>query len=137
MEPYVPPDTLGGKKVLKLPNPEDDYTRTTQPVLSLTGNKFAWLPERREGHSKLYAADVVTGKLEGDIEMLPNSRAIDISPDGSLVLVAVTKEYSRDNVKARRLEVYSIPQKKHVLAWKVEAPPTWWEGAPTAALPES
>lgn len=121
MEPIVRPDSVERKKAIKLPNPEDSFISGTQPVLSLTGNKFGWLPEVREGHSKLFAADVATGKLEGDIEVLPNSRAVDISPDGSLVLVAVTKEFSRENFKARRLEVYSIPWKKHVLAWKVEA----------------
>lgn len=124
MEPIVRPESVKRDKVIKLPNPEDNFGHSTQPVLSLSGNKFAWLPEVREGHSKLFAADVASGKLEGDIEMLPNSRALDISPDGSLVLVAVTKEHSRDNVKARRLEIYSIPLKKHVLAWKLEAAAT-------------
>lgn len=123
MEPIVRPEAAKREKPIKLPNPEDSFIHGTQPVLSLSGNKFAWLPELSKGHSKLFAADVANGKLEGDIEVLPNSRALDISPDGSLVLVAITKEHSRDNAKAKRLEVYSIPQKKHVLAWKVEAPP--------------
>jgi hypothetical protein len=123
MEPIIRPESVKRDKAIKLPNPEDSFIHGTQPVLSLSGNKFAWLPELREGHSKLFAADVANGKLEGDIEVLPNSRAVDISPDGSLVLVAVSKDFSRDNAKARRLEVYSIPLKKHVLAWKVETPP--------------
>jgi WD40 repeat protein len=132
MEPIVRPEAAKREKTIKLPNPEDSFIHGTQPVLSLSGSKFAWLPELREGHSKLFAADVSTAKLEGDIEVLPNSRALDISPDGSLVLVAVTKEFSRDNAKARRLEVYSIPLKKHVLAWKVESAQTSDKNRPNA-----
>jgi hypothetical protein len=133
MEPIVRPAAFKREKAIKLPNPEDSFISGTQPVLSLSGNKFGWLPELREGHSKLFAADVASGKLEGDIEVLPNSRAVDISPDGSLVLVAVSKDFSRDNAKARRLEVYSIPLKKHVLAWKVETPPVDEKGRKHAA----
>jgi DNA-binding beta-propeller fold protein YncE len=119
MEPFSTDEVRAPRKPINLPTPSDSWNRSGKPVLNYTGTKFAWLPERRDAHSRLYGADASTGKVEGDIDVLPNSRALDISPDGSLVLVAVTKSWG-SQLNARRLEVYSLEKKKHVFAWRLE-----------------
>jgi hypothetical protein len=117
----------GVRKPLVLPKAERyTYTGSHEFILNPAGSHFAWLPTLGDAHSRLWVANGNSGKLEGDIEVLPKSRAVDISPDGSLALVAITADhYSRySGLQARRLEVYSIPQKKHVFAWRMEPEPS-------------
>ncbi|HTN75905.1 MAG TPA: hypothetical protein VL096_11690, partial [Pirellulaceae bacterium] len=77
-----------------------------------------WLPRNERINSRLFAVNVVTGRAEGDIDMLPGSRVIDISPDGSLVITGFGKRNHYGSQGYERLEVFSIPLKKHVFAWR-------------------
>ncbi len=118
---WEPPAKVTGKKVVSLPMATDsNYSwQYDAPIFSTTAKTIAWLPRNERVHSRLFAVDVVSGRAEGDIDMLPGTRAIDISPDGSLVIAGFGKRshYSSSGTY-ERLEVFSIPLKKHVFAWR-------------------
>jgi WD40 repeat protein len=118
---WEPPTRAKGKKVVSLPVPTDgnhSWTYDT-PIFSPSASHIAWLPRNERMNSRLFAIDTATGKAQGDVDMLPGSRALDISPDGSLVIAAMGKRQHYGNESFERLEVFSIPQKKHVLAWRL------------------
>jgi hypothetical protein len=118
---WEPRERSKGKKELSLPAPTDNsnYWHLDPPIFTPAGDHIAWLPRNDRINSRLFVVSVATGRAEGDIDMLPNTRALDISADGSLVMAAFGKRdmYATDGYE--RLEIFSIPQKKHVLAWQM------------------
>ena len=94
---------------------------TTKLVFSARGDHLAWLPYNESDHSRLQVVNLKTGRISQVIDMLPNAAALDISPDGSLVAVARSAPADRSRHGIRRLDLFSLPLQKHVLAWEVKA----------------
>ncbi len=121
------PARTSGPKVLHLPavfkGVGGSSSRGTYglPIFSATGSHIAWLPYQAGAKSKLFSVDATSGKASGDIEMPPETRSLDISHDGSLIIVGSGKSrYLHAEESMERLELYFMQQQKMLLAWRVD-----------------
>jgi hypothetical protein len=123
-----PPPRVSGPQTIQLPRvfPEGRSSARGSyglPVHSALGRHIAWLPYEVRTASRLFSVDAASGKAIGGLEMRPETRAFDISHDGSLIIVGSSKaRYLHAEESMERLELYFLPQKKLLFSWRVQSP---------------
>jgi hypothetical protein len=106
------------KKIIQIPIPGNYTEHGTHnlAVFNAAATTMGSIRGTTTEPTALLSYELETGKANPIVEMQPGSYLNDISPDGTLALVSI-KKIPRDYSHSNRLEVYSIPQQKHVFSW--------------------
>ncbi len=117
IKPSTGPAVVDPVKPYRLPwRDTNSLVSAGGPILSASGNWLAWIPPQYESPSRLYVADMRSGEIACDLEVLPKSYVVDVSPDGTYVLVEVPRFHPATTLNSTRLEIYSVAEKRHAVA---------------------